>query len=67
MMEAWQMRDYNAETEKRVDFIRGILKESGAQGVVFGNSGGKDAALVGILCKLACDNTLGLIMPCGAK
>jgi len=61
------MRDYIKETEKRVGFIRGILKDSGAQGVVFGNSGGKDAALVGILCKLACDNTLGLIMPCGAN
>ena len=33
---------------------------------VFGNSGGKDSALVGILCKAACDNTVGIIMPCSS-
>jgi len=60
------MRDYYAETEKRVEFIRGVLGDAGARGIVFGNSGGKDAALTGILCKLACENTLGLIMPCGS-
>jgi len=60
------MRDYTAETERRVGFIRGILQQAGASGIVFGNSGGKDAALAGILCKLACENTLGLIMPCGS-
>ena len=58
------MRDYEIETVKRVDFIKGILKSAGASGIVLGNSGGKDCALAGILCKLACENTLGLIMPC---
>ena len=58
------MRDYAKETEKRVAFIRERLAESGCRGVVFGNSGGKDSALVGILCKMACDNTLGVLMPC---
>jgi NAD+ synthase len=61
------MRDYAIETNKRIKFIRGVIKSAGADGVVFGNSGGKDSALVGILCKMACDNTVGLIMPCGAK
>jgi len=61
------MRDYQAETEKRVEFIREVLRESGARGVVFGNSGGKDASLTGILCKFACTDTLGLIMPCGSE
>ena len=61
------MRDYELETKKRVEFIRGILKSAGADGIVYGNSGGKDSALVGILCKMACDNTVGLIMPCGSK
>ena len=61
------MRDYKAETERRVGFIRGLLLDSGARGVVFGNSGGKDSALVGILCKAACENTVGLVMPCGTK
>ena len=61
------MRDYEVETNKRIEFIRGVIKSAGAGGVVFGNSGGKDSALVGILCKMACDDTVGLIMPCGAK
>jgi len=54
-----------AELAARVDFIRGVLEGAGATGLVYGNSGGKDAALVGILCKKACANTLGLILPCG--
>ncbi len=61
------MRDYKEETEKRVEFIKRLLDESGANGIVYGNSGGKDSALVGILCKKACDNTLGVIMPCSSK
>ena len=61
------MRDYREEFEKRVDFIKGVLKSSGASGIVYGNSGGKDSALVGILCKAACPNTVGIIMPCASK
>lgn len=61
------MRDYKQEFENRVAFIKNILADSGAKGLVYGNSGGKDSALVGILCKTACDNTLGIIMPCGSK
>lgn len=61
------MRDYAKELEKRVSFIRGLLAESHTDGIVFGNSGGKDSALVGILCKKACDNTVGILMPCHSK
>ena len=61
------MRDYEKEFENRVSFIRDIIAESGADGIVYGNSGGKDSALVGILCKAACDNTLGILMPCASK
>ena len=61
------MRDYQKEFEQRVAFIRRVLDESGAEGIVFGNSGGKDSALVGILCKAACPNTVGIIMPCASK
>ena len=61
------MRDYKQEFENRVAFIKNILADSGAKGRVYGNSGGKDSALVGILCKATCDNTLGVIMPCGSK
>ncbi|MEG1520528.1 MAG: NAD(+) synthase, partial [Clostridia bacterium] len=38
-----------------------------ASGIVLGNSGGKDSALVGILCKMACENTVGIILPCGVS
>lgn len=61
------MRDYAKEFEARVEFIRELLKKAGAGGIVFGCSGGKDSALVGILCKRACENTIGVIMPCNSK
>ena len=57
-------RDYKIEKEKRVSFIREQLERSGAKGIVYGNSVGKDSALVGALCKAACENTVGIIMPC---
>ncbi len=61
------MRDYREETEKRVAFIRERLAESHTAGIVYGNSGGKDSALVGILCKKACDDTVGICLPCESK
>ena len=61
------MRNYKEEFEHRVSFIKKVLEESGAAGIVFGNSGGKDSALVGILCKAACENTVGVILPCSSK
>ena len=61
------MRDYAVELEKRVAYIRARLADAHAEGIVFGNSGGKDSALVGILCKLACENTVGVMMPCESK
>ncbi len=61
------MRDYKQEVELRTAFIRQVLADAHCTGIVFGNSGGKDSALVGILCKLACENTVGVIMPCASK
>ena len=61
------MRDYNEEFKNRVQFIRDLVEKSGVDGIVFGNSGGKDSALVGILCKFACENTIGIMMPCASK
>ena len=61
------MRDYKKEFEGRVAFVKQLLKESGAKGIVFGNSGGKDSALVGIICKAACEDTVCVIMPCSSK
>ena len=60
------MRDYQLEFEERVAFIRELVRSSGCTGIVFGNSGGKDSALVGILCKAACENTVGVLMPCAS-
>lgn len=61
------MRNYKEELEKRIEFVRGMVRESGVTGIIYGNSGGKDSALAGIICKMACDNTLGVIMPCQSK
>ena len=61
------MRDYKKETEERVAFIRELVEKSHSRGIVFGNSGGKDCALVGILSKMACDNTVSVMMPCGSS
>ena len=61
------MRDYKAEFEGRVEFIKNLVASSGVKGIVYGNSGGKDCALVSILCKAACENTVGIIMPCASK
>ena len=59
--------DVKREVEARVAFIRKVLEDSRAKGIVFGNSGGKDSALVGILCKMACPNTVAVIMPCFSR
>jgi len=61
------MLNCKTEIRDRVAFIKETLVASGCTGLVFGNSGGKDSALAGILCKMACDDTLGLIMPCGSR
>ena len=61
------MRNYKEEFENRVNFIKQLLKDSHANGIIYGNSGGKDCALVSILCKAACENTIGVIMPCSSK
>jgi len=61
------MRNYAKEKAMRLVWLKELLAASGAAGFVFGSSGGKDSALVGILCKAASDNTLGVIMPCGSS
>lgn len=60
------MRDYQKEFDARVAFIRKMVAEAHVRGIVYGNSGGKDCALVGILCKAACDDTVGILMPCAS-
>lgn len=41
------MRNYAEELKSRIEFIQCVLMQSGAEGIVYGNSGGKDSALVG--------------------
>ena len=60
-------RNWQEEYDGRVAWIRELVHGAGAKGIVFGNSGGKDSALVGILCKAACNNTVGIIMPCASR
>ncbi len=59
------MRNWQEEIEKRVHWIKETLNEANAKGIVIGLSGGKDSAVVSVLCKMATDNVLGVIMPCG--
>ena len=61
------MRDWEKEKQARVAFIREKLASTGAKGIVFGNSGGKDSALVAALSSFATENVLGVIMPCASK
>ncbi|MCL2630998.1 MAG: NAD(+) synthase [Firmicutes bacterium] len=61
------MRDFGEEFKKRTKAIADLVRASGAKGIVYGNSGGKDSVLVGILCKSACENTLGIMIPCATK
>jgi len=61
------MKNYELELKNRVAFIQKALTDAHATAIVYGNSGGKDSALVGILCKKACPDTLGILMPCQSK
>lgn len=61
------MRNYEEETIKRVEWIKKVIAQSNSNGIVYGASGGKDSALVGILCKKATDHVLGVMMPCVSK
>ena len=51
-----------------IEWIRNYVKNSGAKGVVIGNSGGKDSATVIALCAKALgkDNVLAVAMPCSS-
>ncbi|GHU84061.1 NH(3)-dependent NAD(+) synthetase [Clostridia bacterium] len=61
------MKDFQSEVAGRVAFLQKALESAGASGFVYGNSGGKDSALVGILCKQACENTVGVTLPCQTR
>jgi NAD+ synthase len=57
--------DFKEETERVLGFIREVVKEAGAGGVVLGLSGGVDSSLTAALCvkALGRDKVLGILMP----
>jgi NAD+ synthase len=57
--------DAAGKAESLIEWIRDRVYEAGAQGVVYGLSGGLDSALVGALCQRAFpEDSLAVIMPC---
>ncbi len=64
-MQAEQDIDLRELTGKLVDWLKAMVKEAGARGLVFGMSGGLDSSVVAVLCKRALPNSiLGVLMPC---
>ena len=56
--------DWGAVTSRAVDFIRSQVAGAGADGVVFGLSGGIDSSVTAYLCRRAMgDRCLAVIMP----
>ncbi len=60
-------QEIKLDIQKRVEWIKEVVSKSHSNGIVFGNSGGKDCTLVGILCKMATENVECIIMPCESK
>lgn len=59
------MKNIESNINQLILWLQERVKEAGAQGVVFGLSGGIDSAVVAGVAKLAFPhNSLGLIMPC---
>lgn len=59
------MTDWNAVVERITDFIRKVVENANAEGVVVGLSGGVDSTTTAFLCvkALGKDRVLGIIMP----
>ena len=57
--------DFEEETERILEFIRRVVENSGASGVVLGLSGGVDSSLTAALCvkALGREKVLGVLMP----
>ncbi|MGQ9473683.1 MAG: NAD(+) synthase [Candidatus Caldatribacteriaceae bacterium] len=59
------MENWEKEIKRITKWMKEKVEEAGAQGLVFGMSGGIDSSLVAVLAKMALRNQiLGLIMPC---
>jgi NAD+ synthase len=53
----------NLEVDKRVSWVKRLVKETGAKGIVIGLSGGKDSAAVAAICVKAGIPVLGVNLP----
>lgn len=59
------MSNIEAKANQLVEWIKKVVTDAGAKGVVLGISGGVDSAVVAAAAKRAFpDNVLGIIMPC---
>ncbi len=60
-----RLTDWNAVVERITDFIRKVVENANAEGVVVGLSGGVDSSTTAFLCvkALGKDRVLGIIMP----
>jgi NAD+ synthase len=64
-MQAKRKINLNKLTKEIVGWLKAIVREAGARGLVFGFSGGLDSSVVAVLCKRAFPaDSLGIIMPC---
>ena len=62
------MQTLSKLSNRIVEWIKNIVSDSGADGIVLGLSGGVDSAVVGALCKRAVgEKLLALIMPCHSE
>lgn len=63
------IKDIKKETEQITKWIKNYVKGANAQGVVIGNSGGKDSATVIALAERALgkENVVTIAMPCNSK
>lgn len=59
--------ELRTEITNRVNWIKTVLSDANAKGVVLGGSGGKDSVLVSILCRMATPYVTSIIMPCQSK
>ena len=61
-----EKKELYKHVENAIKWIKGYVENSGAKGVVVGNSGGKDSAVVIAMATkaLGCDRVLAVSMPC---